>query len=319
MRRFDSRAEPPVNELVAVDWKPGKPAIAIEQGVAIPMSHPTEFFYAFGSLGDELVAATNRGGVHVFDGRVWKPVRTPDGKSFQVYATLNTQNRLLLGQYPTGEMYQYVGGQLKRLEGWPPVMQGVSSKARELQTLATYGGDIYAGVWPWGEVWRRDLSKKEWQFLGRVFTHPEPTDETTHPYENETKALDPVPNRWGQRVTSIVPLGDSLYIATSAKTPQPFEPKFGFLADKKQLEYGTVYRYRKPGCLAVPIIWKETPIELEFRITSNNIDVWQDGKLLGTASWKKRYPARLESLTIQKGAGVYGAFGGKIIESAPPN
>jgi hypothetical protein len=314
VRRFDSAAEPPVNELIAIDWKPGEPSTAIDRGVAIPLSHPTEFIYAFGSLGGEIVTASNRGSVHSFVGRTWKSVRAPDGMSFQVYSTLNTENGLLLGQYPTGEMFEYASGQLKRLEGWPPVMPGVRSAARELQTLAIYGGDIYAGVWPWGELWRRDLSTNEWQFVGRMFTHPEPTDKTTHPYENETKALNPVANIWGQRVTSLVPLGDSLYISTSAKTSKPFEPKYEFLAGSKHLEYGTVYRYRKPGCLAVPITWNERPLELEFHIASNSIDVRQDGRLLKTTKWSKQHPARLEGATPRKGVGVYGLFSGHIID-----
>jgi len=61
VRRFDSPAEPPANELIALDWKPRNPRpLTIHRGVKIPLSHPREFIYAFGSLGDEIVRGVRR-------------------------------------------------------------------------------------------------------------------------------------------------------------------------------------------------------------------------------------------------------------------
>lgn len=316
VRRSDPHATPPVNELLALVWTPesGEP-LALERGVSLPLSSPREFCYAFGQQGDQLLAASNLGGVHVFDGRQWRTLRHADPKtSFQIYSTLNTGERLLLGQYPTGELFEFTGESLRRLTSAPPVMPGVSRSAREAQTLAIYGGDIYVGVWPWGEVWRQSGEDGRWRFLGRMFTHPEPTDKTTHPYEEETRRLDPVLNRWGQRVTSLVPLGDSLYIATSAKGPNPYEEKFTFLAGDKHLEYGAVYRYRKPGCLAVPFKWKRGPTTLEFQIHARRIEVRQDGELLGVSRWEESHPARLTNLKLRPGAGIFGPFRGRRLE-----
>ncbi len=320
VRRYHSETEPPINELIAFDWKPDlREPLDLSRGARWPLSAPREFFYAFGPQDDRIVAASNLGGVHVFDGREWKTVRAPDGKSFQIYATLNTAERLLLGQYPTGELFEFTGSELRRLPGQPPVMKGVSGSAREAQTLAIYGGDIYAGVWPWGEVWRQSGVDQSWRFMGRMFTHPEPTAKTTHPYEEETRQLGDVLNRWGQRVTSLVPLGDSLYLSTSAKGPNPYEPKFTFLADNKHWEYGAVYRYRKPGCLAVPIVWKNGPTTLEFQITSRRIEVWQDDERLGATEWDEEHPALLADLEVRSGAGVFGPFLGRRVElSAAP-
>jgi hypothetical protein len=135
--------ESAINELIALDWTSSDSTpLRIENGVKLALSAPHEFIYAFGQHCKELVAASNMGGVHVVDGENWRTLREPDGKSFQIYSTLSTENRLLLGQYPTGEPFELAGKKLQRLPGWPPVMKGVSSNAREAQTLALYGGDL---------------------------------------------------------------------------------------------------------------------------------------------------------------------------------
>ena len=54
-------------------------------------------------------------------------------KHEKVYSMLNYHDRLLMAQYPTGELFEYRGKELKRLKGWPPKLPGVSSSAREAQ------------------------------------------------------------------------------------------------------------------------------------------------------------------------------------------
>ena len=171
-----------------------------------------EFIYAFGQWRAEVLAVSNNGRVARFDGKGWTTLRVPPvpAVSYQVYAILTYYDRLLLGQYPTGEVIEYAGKELKQLKGWPPVMPGVSPSARELQTLAIYGGDVYAGVWPWAEVWRYDRDRDKWAFTERMFHHPLPTDAVVHPYETETLRVDPVGNLWGQRVTGLCPHGAGL-------------------------------------------------------------------------------------------------------------
>src|SRR4029079_3729556 len=173
------------------------------------------------------------------------------------------------------------GSRFELLRNHPPVMPGVSANAREAQTLTIYGGELYAGVWPWGAGWGFDRNRRDWRLAGRVFTHPKPTDATTHPYGKESTALDPVLKRWGQRVTRLIPHGESLWISTSAKGSDPYDPKFTFLDGDKWREYGAVYRYRQPGNLATPIEWKDGPTRLEFVFTSDRVAISQDGKQLG--------------------------------------
>ncbi|MBX3415665.1 MAG: family 10 glycosylhydrolase [Pirellulales bacterium] len=316
LRRFAATAEPPENELIAYRWRHDDAVpIRSETGIHLELRTPGEFIYAFGQHGADrvdLVAVSNIGGVYVFDGNVWKTLREPNGQSYQVYSTIDHGDDLLLGHYPTGELLAYRRDSLELLAGQPPVMAGVSRHAREAQTMAIYSGALHVGVWPWGEVWRLEDRAAPWHFVGRMFTHPAPTDQTTHPYEEETKRLDSVLNRWGQRVTSMVPLGDSLYISTSAKGPNPYEEKFTFLADGKWKEYGAVYRYRRPGNLAVPFLWKQGPTKFRFDFDGRRLAVYQDDELLGETPCEAKPVAFAEPRTICNQRGVFGPGRGKL-------
>ncbi|MGE3316897.1 MAG: hypothetical protein AB7O26_17410, partial [Planctomycetaceae bacterium] len=312
-RRRQPETTPPGNELIAAPWQAGvSDQVDLLAGARQPLDTPGEFVYAWGQLGRKVLAATNTGGVHVFDveARKWSTFRKPDGMSHQIYSTINYENSLLLGHYPSGELFDFDGEKLTRLRDQPPAMPGVSRSAREAQTLAIYGGELYAGVWPWGEVWRKDRRANTWRFMGRMFTHPAPTDKTTHPYENETKALDDVLNRWGQRVTSLVPFGDSLLISTSAKGPNPYEAKFTFLDGDKWKEYGSVYRYRKEGALSVPFRWKSSGTRFEFQFDGKHLVVSQDGTRIGTAECQSPLSARAARLVERDG--VFGALSPSI-------
>lgn len=325
VRQFSPQAEGEVNDLVAYAWSPQQTdPLDVRSGIRQKLTRWGEFIYCFGqttvSPSQNLtVAASNLGSVHCLEQGQWKTVREPDGKSFQIYAAIQHRDRLLFGQYPTGELFAWAGPALRHLKGQPPVMEGVSRNAREAQTLAIYGGQLHVGVWPWGEVWRQDAWAGNWEFLGRLFTHPQPTDQWTHPYEPETTALDPVLNRWGQRVTSMVPMGDSLYISTSAKGPNPYEPKFTFLDNDKHLEYGAVHRYSSPGCLAVPIRWKNGATRLDFVFSRNRMEVQQDGASLGVAEWDVDNPSLLDEFSVSLASGVYGPFGGRSVKQEEPS
>jgi len=321
VREFSVVASGGKNDLVAYAWIPGQSrTLDYHAGVRQKLSQFGEFIYCFGqALGSDstavVVAASNQGSVHYLNANQWSTVREPDGKSFQIYASINYRDRLLFGQYPTGELWDWAGPGLFHLKGQPPTMEGVSRNAREAQTLAIYGGELHVGVWPWGEVWRQDAWSGQWEFLGRLFTHPKPTDQWTHPYEAETTALDPVLNRWGQRVTSMVPMDDALYISTSAKGPNPYEPKFAFLSDGKHLEYGAVHRFRAPGCLAVPLTWKDGPTRLDFVLNEHSIEVRQDGIVIGSSEWTDDCPSILQEPSISLGSGTYGPFRGRCVKS----
>jgi hypothetical protein len=190
-------------------------------------------------------------------------------------------------------------------------MEGVSGSSREAQTIVLYAGDLYVGVWPWGEVWKYRREVEDWTLARRMFTHPEPTNATLHPYENETRALGGVANQWGQRVTSMVPLGDSMLIATSAKWQCEYEEKFGYIGDPAWKEYGTITHVRVPGHLSAPVKWTEGETELRFIIADGELRVAQDGMELGAAKLTDMNISPLGEVKWSQGA--YGVFTGEKV------
>ncbi|HMP16425.1 MAG TPA: hypothetical protein PKD72_05345 [Gemmatales bacterium] len=302
-------------KLLAMPWSPYSDAIidpARAQVLELPT--PRAFPYASCPLGEELLITTNIGQVHRLTAQGWSTLRETDGQSFQIYASLYTHDRLWLGQYPTGHLFEYRSGKLAHLAEQPPRMPGVSPAARELQTLAIYRGDIYAGLWPWGEVWRYRAGARQWEFVQRFFTHPQPTAATIHPYEKETAAVDTVANLWGQRISSMVPLGEYLYLSTSAKGTPAFDPRFTFLAENHQWqEYGMVYRCKLPGQVSAPITWQDKPIRLEFVLENDQLRVLQDGSILASTSLTGETLPPWRSSRLHWATGLYGNLHGKII------
>ncbi|MBM4076972.1 MAG: hypothetical protein FJ267_15185, partial [Planctomycetes bacterium] len=211
-----------------------------------------------------------------------------------------------------GEIFEYAGDELTQRKGWPPVMEGVSRNAREVQTLAIYDGDLHAGVWPWAEVWRYDRNRTSWRFEQRMFSHPKATDQVTHPYEAETKAVDPVYNLWGQRVTGMVPIGDGMIITTSSKTSGVWDSKFAFLSPEQVSDYGATYKVTRPGNLAVFVPWKESESRFEFEFHADRVLVRRDSVEVGTIRLKKDVHELLKKCRIVWGQGVYGPCFGKL-------
>ncbi|MCP4643341.1 MAG: hypothetical protein GY851_23040 [bacterium] len=304
--------------ILACPWRPedGTPA-DMTKAVVLTLPVVGEFPYAFGQLRGEVLSCSNIGGGYVFDGTAWRTVIDGSMKtSYQVYCMIGHRDRIIMGQYPTGELFEFDGEKVTRLEGWPPVMPGVSGSAREAQSIALYAGDLYVGVWPWGEVWRYDFDTKQWSLARRMFAHPKPTDATIHPYENECAALGGVANQWGQRVTSLVVHGSDLMISTSAKWPCDWEPKFDFVGDDKWKEYGTVTRLTVPGHVSAPVAWTDGPTELRFRVNGEGMTIAQDGKTIATT----KLPKPLSTVAVSGvgdvtwKAGLYGAFSGAALE-----
>ena len=222
-----------------------------------------------------------------------------------------------MGQYPTGRVFEYDGEKITDLKGWPPVLAGVSNRAREAQTTVVYGGDLFVGVWPWGELWRYNPDSRQWTFMRRMFDHPDLSEKIVHPYDVENRD-HAVRNLWGQRVTSLIPNGPDLFIATSAKSPFEWDAKtFPFLAPNKWKSYGEIYRTTMPGHLAAPMKWTDGPTTIEFIIRGPEIAIHQDGKRLATTTLTGSLAEQLSRVKVLKnvkwGDGIYGRFGGASI------
>ena len=307
------------SRLYACPWRPSDPdPVDLAEAITLRLPIVGETTFSWGQLGGEVLTCSNIGGVYVFDGSAWRMIREPAlGASFQVYTMVRYRDRLLLGQYPSGELFAFDGDALERIEGWPPGIEGASPSARECQTAMVWGGELHVGVWPWGELWRLDAETDQWRSLGRLFTHPEVHADPIHPYEAQCGELGLVSNQWGQRVTSMVPLADSLMISTSAKWPFEPEPAPEFMAPEQLAEYGAVWRMKTPGCVAAPICVTPEPTVLEFEITTDEMMIRQNGLVLGRAALPEEFARAAagarSGLEPEWGTGAYGPFGGAAI------
>lgn len=310
------------SRLYACRWAPGDPPINPDENAVtrmLPIVGETTF--AWGVLGEKIVTGSNIGGFYVLDKGAWRMQLEPNVKvSYQLYSTMAFHDRLLMGQYPTGRLFEYDGQTITDRAGWPPVPEGVSSSAREAQTTAIYGGEVLVGVWPWGELWRYNPDAKKWSLMQRMFSHPELTSETIHPYDRENQG-NPVGNQWGQRVTSLVTNGPDLFVSTCAKSACEWNPAQNpFLAPDKWKSYGTVYRLTMPGHLAASIAWTAGPTLLELTLRGSTMTISQDGRQLaettftGPLAGQLPRPGQLKPVTWKNG--IYGQFAGKTLEGS---
>lgn len=323
-----------VTRILACPWTPdASGGVDLGRASILVTKYDRETPFAWGQFGGKILTVSNMGGVYVFDPTrtapgvvrsseaetenavTWRTLVAADNtKSYQVYSAVHWTDRLLLAQYPTGNILEYRGETPVRLNDWPPVLQGVSRSARECQTLGIYRGDLLAGVWPWAVLWRRDRSDAQWHSLGRLFTHPKITDQTTHPYEADANRQGLVTNHWGQRVTSMIPVGEHLFLATSSKGTSPWRDEWTFLSDSERREYGAVLKLHQAGNLAVPLRWTGKPTELEFRLHDGQMKIVQDGTIAGSARLPAEFSLGTKKLQVEWGKGVFGPCPGKLSE-----
>jgi hypothetical protein len=307
------------SKLHACPWTPDETTVDLSKAVILTLPVVGETTFAWGQLGRQIVTGSNIGGFYVFEEGVWRMLLKPKlGVSYQLYSTMAFHDRLLMGQYPTGRIFEYDGKKITDLAGWPPKLEGVSGSAREAQTTVIYGGDVFVGVWPWGELWRYNPDSKSWTFMRRMFDHPKLSDKIIHPYDVENRG-NAVGNQWGQRVTSLVTSSTDLFISTSAYSPWEWNAeKYPFLAPDRWKSYGTVYRMAMPGHLGAATKWTDGPTVMEFTIRSSEITIAQDGKRLATTKLTGPLAERLRSVSklknVKWGNGIYGRFNGRAID-----
>jgi hypothetical protein len=317
-RPFQNEADG-FSKLYACPWTHDEDAVDLGKAIVLTLPVVGETTFAWGQSGGKIFTGSNVGGFYVFEDGRWQNLLEPKlNVSFQFYSTMALADRIVLGQYPTGRLFDFHGQSLTELPDWPPLLSGVSSSAREAQTTVVYGGEMFVGVWPWGELWRYHPGADRWTFQQRMFKHPEPSDKIVHPYDVENKNYD-VKNLWGQRVTSLVTSGADLFVSTSAKSPVAWEPEqFPFLAPDKWKSYGAVHRLTMPGHLGANVAWTDGPTTLEFTLRDAEMTISQDGRKIAATKVTSQLADQLRKLSDLKsvswGDGLYGKFGGKTIE-----
>jgi len=304
-RLFLYHAKP--DRLYVVAWEPGR-TVSLDAAEVFDIVGNV---FTYGVYDDQVLITTNVGEFYSYESGLWTRHRATDGKSWQGYSMLRFYDKVLIGHYPSGSLYQYDRDGLRPFEPRLPVPDGVSINAREAQTLAIYGGYLYVGVWPWGEVWRFDQETKTWSFVGRVFEQPTMIKEDQEPFARAMKDKPAPYNYWGQRVTSLTNFHDSLYIATMNKQGQPHLPVHDFLDDETIAQYGAIHRLHVPGQVAAAFEWKD---ETTFRFVAegNELTIYQDGKLLGRASTTDAMMVD-EVPVIELENGIYGPLRGKAV------
>ena len=321
--------------LYACAWHPDDGnAVSIDDAIVLPLTAPGEFPYSYGQHRPALprtagwtepgvIVGTNNGGVYRFRDGAWATLRAADPRtSFQLYTMINHYNRLLMGHYPSGELYEIVEDEVRHLVGSPPRPDTATPSAREVQSLTIYRGELFVGIWPWGEVWQMAAKpgesqdwEEDWHFIGRLFSHPEMLPSVTAPYEAELSALgEAVNNLWGQRVTSLIPHRDGLLASTSNKNGTPMKEDLAFLAEDRWKEYGAVHRLHLPGHVSIPIEWKDGPTEFMLVILPDRFAVRQDGRLLAVVPLLAEEMEGFAAQGVDWGTGVFGLFGGSTVE-----
>jgi len=306
------------SRLYACPWRPGDGPVDLARAIALTLPYVGETTFAWGTLKGRVLTGSNLGGFYAFDGSAWSRLRDPAlGSSFQIYTMVPLYDRLLLGQYPSGVLWEFDGETMSPRASWPPVMPGASTGARECQTAIIWGGELLVGVWPWAELWRYSPDADAWSFAGRMFTHPEVAPEPVHPYENECRERDLVLNQWGQRLTSLVPSGDTLLASTSAKWPIPLDEPPDFMAPAALAEYGSIVAIQTPGCVSAPVHWTDGATSFEFTVAADRMSISQNGLPLASCTLDPETTAALSRVDglvdLRSGTGVYGPFGGASV------
>jgi len=304
--------------LYACPWKAETgEVLSLDQARVQILTVPGEFPYAYGQLNGDVFVATNNGGVFRFSEGQWYLLRPADPQtSFQIYAMINYYDRLLMGQYPTGELFDIQGDRLVHWEGVPPRPENSSPLFREAQSLAIYRGELYAGIWPWGEVWRLPHREGNWHYAARLFTRPSVSADITAPYEKEMNERSaPVYNIWGQRVTSLVPFGNSLYASTASKNGACFDEEYDFLDSCAQEEYGAVYRLTLPGHAETNIPWTGAPVAFDIQITPEAMTLSADDKEVLQLSRGNNALPYGSRARLHWGQGIFGPLHGEILRA----
>jgi hypothetical protein len=264
---------------------------------------PGEFSYAVFRKDNQILLTTNLGGAHLISapGMVWR--MRPTDKLSQAYAALSFGKHTVFGMYPYGELFDW-SDEFSLLSA--PTEHRAGRDQWEVQSLATYKGRLFAGMWPWGTVYMldRDLA---WIALGRLFNHPRNTASAIGPYFLKA----PVVNRLNQRITDLIPLGDALYALTGSKDWSDTdwmdvlpEEEIPLTADQIS-EYGTLYRIHSTGSLAIPLpeaLRKDDRITVE--VTLETLTVRLNGQRIGNTRVALKDEFCLAS--FRKGMGLMG-------------
>lgn len=164
----------------------------------------------------------------------------PDEGSNQFYSSTVFEGRTLIGEYPSGRIFEFDGEVVRVSDLTPPEILARSGSF-ESQTLAAYCGNLFVGYWPYGEIFRYDGEK--WHEPIRLFS----SEKSDAPFLKQAQSAGLTYNFFSQRVASLVPFNGDLYAITSNKGDwgKMLDPD---IPDAIQDEYGAVYKISSDAC-----------------------------------------------------------------------
>lgn len=282
--------------------------------------------FAFGGNEHSTVAVTNTGDVLFHSKNGWcrgekngagykcsvnatKPV---EGRGWQIYSSIKTNEGTLFGEYPTGRFWKLGNGTLI------PTQLSPYSKNKhnnlELQSVSLFCGDLYAGFWPHGEVWRKPLESKNWEKSHRLFSHPSLWIEGLIPYRLSMflfKGFKGFKSSafLGQRVTSMANHQNSLFLVSGNygrwdnKVSDPW-----FLTKKQINEYGLVHYKTDSNCLTT---YTGDRLNIRIILSSESIIVFDNGKRIAETKLHDFNINEIDHFEI--GDGVFGSLSDKKV------
>lgn len=313
-------------------WAPGQiracPQRWAEQGCEDIAIEPSNFPYVFAEHNGRVLVGTNWGDILIHSSEGWcraeyiseryacPPSGTPLAAiptaptGMQFYSSIRYQDKTYLGKYPDGQLYEFDGESVVlSADSLPSAGQVEGSEA---QSLAIYCGDLFVGRWPRGAIWRRDRETTGWERLERLFSHPADVQPWI-PYFGMEPAGTEL-GFFGQRVTSLALLSDSLFASTSNKNF--WNRDIGnpdFMTAEEAAEYGAIHRVRRPGCVST--LAPDSPtFLLQFDFTPETITVRHRQTVLVEAANNGMVPSADDIVSL--GEGVFGKLSGATLESS---
>lgn len=134
----------------------------------------------------------------------------PSEPSTQFYSSAYFNGRTLVGEYPSGAIFEFDGKEVFPSKISPAEFPHSGRISYESQTLMSFCGSFLVGYWPKGEIY---TYSGEWQEPIALFS----PNEDYVAFQDEAVSSDLVANFFGRRVASLVQYDDALYAITSSK------------------------------------------------------------------------------------------------------
>ncbi len=311
------------NYIYYFDWNPydvnDSTPPKIEQ-IVLPENYQ-DIYAMYGYQDRILLAGSSSSIIELQDGNI--KITQPDAlltqyvydiKRSEAYSFINYFDKLLIGHFPTGFLLEYAPEGLKTLQNYPPIAEGQwhdnDVYYREAQSLSIYGGELYVGMYPWGQVWRLDRSVNQWDYI-RLFDSP-PFTSVKYPYLRECYIWD-----WAQRIDYLTPFNGALVAGMGSMGQNPRETEgYPCLDWLHRLEYGKVKQLTLPNSTMGQINWTDGPTELEFILGEDGQYIIQDGVVLAYHPGKFKSEWNNKMLQVVYGVGAYGSLNGKILSQS---